>query len=228
MGCGGAHAAFVIQSQPGFTEVNADHAMTRVAGLSLSSLTFAVNSTVLPRTTWPDGPLMLTVGALLMGSVKSKHPESPSRAKHAQCKRQGWRDRPTGRTLSQLPGCEVRPASRTLPCARPVPAALHKKSAGLGAGRVTAARQECRGCEEISRVQENVGESGDLQSRRHRPASAAGGEAMLWKRGMRTSPRPRTATTGMSPSLTISSSFDSDSHICAAEVSVDSPSCVKT
>jgi hypothetical protein len=37
---------------------------------------------------WPRGtsvgPLMLTSGALLMGSVKSKHPDNPSGAKNAR------------------------------------------------------------------------------------------------------------------------------------------------
>jgi len=74
-----------------------------------SSFTAAVKSAGWPRVTGSVSDVTVTTGALLIGSVKSKHPENPSaaaRARSARC------DRPTAGTLSQM---SLREAPRTSP-----------------------------------------------------------------------------------------------------------------
>ncbi len=78
-------SASVIQLQPagsGLAESSA-HSSEKDPGLSLSSVTVALKSAGIPSMTGSLGGWMVTVGALLMGSVKSKHPDNPSTAAEA-------------------------------------------------------------------------------------------------------------------------------------------------
>jgi hypothetical protein len=62
-----------------------------------------------PRMTGSLCGSIVTVGALLIGSVKSRHPDNPSAAVKARYARS---DRPTNGTLPQMSLREARPASR--------------------------------------------------------------------------------------------------------------------
>ena len=52
--------------------------------LSLSSVTFAVNVAAMPRTAGLVTCTIFTSGALLIGSVKRRHPDTPSAAVKAK------------------------------------------------------------------------------------------------------------------------------------------------